>query len=324
MTTIIDVAKLAGVSKSTVSRVVTGKGYVKEETKEKIILAMDECGYIPNILARQFQSGVTKTIGFIAPSYIYTMGKFLQVFMETAKNNGYFVNLYLTGGDKQKEIEALNQLKYKQIDGVFILTRVNEWETIKNYSQYGPISTWNRIEEEWIFSSYVDHYQGYKLALNHLYEKGYKTIGHVLGIHRNLNTQARIRALNDFHQEKGLLLDEDWLIQNEISNGETIDIAKKWLNSLNKPDALAFYSDQVAAQFLSAIQLEGYTSPEDVGIIGFDNSEISELMHLTTVDYSLANQAYNSFVYLYNQLNDIPISMKPLNVTLVQRNTTKN
>ena len=181
MATIIDVAKKAGVSKSTVSRVLTNNGYVSEESKQKVLDAMDEIGYIPNLLARQLQSGVTKTIGFIAPSYMSSMGKFLQVFMESAKNNGYFVNLYLTSGDKQKEIEALNQLKYKQVDGIFILTRTNEWDVIKPFKQYGPLSTWNRIEEDWIYSSYVDHYEGYLMALNYLYRQGYQKIGHVLG-----------------------------------------------------------------------------------------------------------------------------------------------
>ncbi len=321
MPTIIDVAKAAGVSKSTVSRVLTNNGYVSGESREKVLAAMEEIGYIPNILARQFQSGVTKTIGFIAPSYMNTMGKFLQIFMETAKNYGYFVNLYLTSGDKQKEIEALNQMKFKQIDGIFILTRTNEWEVIKKFSQYGPISTWNRIEEEWIYSSYFDHYEGYLKALNYLYNQGYRRFGHVLGNSQNLNTKARLKALNEFHQSKGLRLDNEWLIQESSLYDDGKLIGLKWEQSINKPEVLAFYSDYVAAQFISQIEGKGFKSPIDIGVLGFDNSEISDLMHITTVDYSIEKQAYNSFIYLYNQLNEENIAEEKLTTKIMKRKT---
>ena len=321
MATIIDVAKVAGVSKSTVSRVLTDNGYVSESSRQKVLAAMEEIGYIPNILARQFQSGVTKTIGFIAPSYLSTMGKFLQVFMETAKKYGYFVNLYLTSGDKQKELEALNQMKFKQIDGIFILTRTNEWEAIEKFSQYGPISTWNRIEEDWIYSAYFDHYEGYFKALNYLYDEGYREFGHVLGNSQNLNTKARMKALKEFHETKGIKLNPDWLIQESRLYDDGKLIGEKWLNSEQKPECLAFYSDYVAAQFISKIEEEGFKSPDDVGVLGFDNSEISDLMHITTVDYSIEKQAYNSFIYLYNQLNDMAIPEEKLTTKIIKRKT---
>ncbi|MCM2139196.1 LacI family DNA-binding transcriptional regulator [Vagococcus fluvialis] len=323
MATIIDVAKKAGVSKSTVSRVLTNNGYVSEESKQKVLDAMDEIGYIPNLLARQLQSGVTKTIGFIAPSYMSSMGKFLQVFMESAKNNGYFVNLYLTSGDKQKEIEALNQLKYKQVDGIFILTRTNEWDVIKPFKQYGPLSTWNRIEEDWIYSSYVDHYEGYLMALNYLYKQGYQKIGHVLGFYKNLNTKARVKALKEFHEVNHLPLDEKWLIQSNFKKNGGRQIANMWLESTDRPEVLAFYSDQTAAEFISEIELLGFSCPKDVGVLGFDNNEVSELMHISTVDYSLEKQASNSFAYLYNELNEKKIPIQELKIQLIERKTLR-
>lgn len=324
LATIIDVAKKANVSKSTVSRVLTNNGYVSENSREKVLKAMDEIGYIPNLLARQLQSGVTKTIGFIAPNYMNSMGKFLQVFMESAKNNGYFVNLYLTGGDKQKEIEALNQLKYKQVDGIFILTRTNEWEVIKPYSQYGPIATWNRIEEEWIYSSYVDHYEGYMMALKHLYLLGYRKIGHVLGYGENLNTKARVKALNEFHQVNELPLENEWLFQSNFSKNGGRKIARKWEKCPNKPEVFAFYSDQMAAEFISEIELLGYSCPEDIAVLGFDNSEVSELMHISTVDYALERQAANSFAYIYNKLNTDRLEIHSLPIRLIERKTLHN
>ena len=64
-----------------------------------------------------------------------------------------FRNLIFTDGDQQKEIDALNQLKYKQLDGLFLLTRTNEWSVIEPYSAYGPLATWHRIDSPNIYSS---------------------------------------------------------------------------------------------------------------------------------------------------------------------------
>ena len=321
MTTIIDVAKQANVSKSTVSRVISGNGYVSQESRKKVLEAMEALSYSPNLIARNLQSGETKTIGFLAQGFFDPLGIFLQSFISIAKKYNYYVTLYFTDGDKKKEIDALNQMKYKQIDGVFILTRANKWDLIEPYSIYGPISTWHRIDSERIYSSYIDHYSGYYRSLDYLYQRGYRSIGHVLGNFENLNTKARLRAIDDFHQAKQIPINDEWIFQDKsrINNGRTI--AQLWHKMTSKTDAMAFYTDSVAAEFISELQLLGYSVPEDVAVIGFDNSEISRLMHITTVDYSIKRQAENSFIYLHNQLNKATIPEQEISVQLIERQT---
>lgn len=321
MTTIIDVAKQANVSKSTVSRVISGNGYVSQESRKKVLEAMEALSYSPNLIARNLQSGETKTIGFLAQGFFDPLGIFLQSFISIAKKYNYYVTLYFTDGDKKKEIDALNQMKYKQIDGVFILTRANKWDLIEPYSIYGPISTWHRIDSERIYSSYIDHYSGYYRSLDYLYQRGYRSIGHVLGNFENLNTKARLRAIDDFHQAKQIPINDEWIFQDKsrINNGRTI--AQLWHKMSSKTDAMAFYTDSVAAEFISELQLLGYSVPEDVAVIGFDNSEISRLMHITTVDYSIKRQAENSFIYLHNQLNKATIPEQEISVQLIERQT---
>ncbi|OTN90293.1 hypothetical protein A5819_002792 [Enterococcus sp. 7E2_DIV0204] len=321
MTTIIDVAKQANVSKSTVSRVISGNGYVSQESRKKVLEAMEALSYSPNLIARNLQSGETKTIGFLAQGFFDPLGIFLQSFISIAKKYNYYVTLYFTDGDKKKEIDALNQMKYKQIDGVFILTRANKWDLIEPYSIYGPISTWHRIDSERIYSSYIDHYSGYYRSLDYLYQRGYRSIGHVLGNFENLNTKARLKAIDDFHRAKQIPINDEWIFQDKsrINNGRTI--AQLWHKMTSKTDAMAFYTDSVAAEFISELQLLGYSVPEDVAVIGFDNSEISRLMHITTVDYSIKRQAENSFIYLHNQLNKATIPEQEISVQLIERQT---
>ena len=86
MTSIIDVAKVAGVSKSTVSRLISGKGYVSADSQEKILKAMKELNYTPNYVARNLRAGATKTIGFLAPSYLGSLGIFLIALFQLPKN----------------------------------------------------------------------------------------------------------------------------------------------------------------------------------------------------------------------------------------------
>lgn len=321
MTTIIDVAKKAQVSKSTVSRVISGNGYVGQESRKKVLDAMEALSYSPNLIARNLQSGETKTIGFLAHGFIDPLGIFLESFISIAKSYNYYVTLYFTDGDQKKEIDALNQMKYKQLDGVFILTRSNKWEVIEPYSLYGPIATWHRIDSERVYSSYIDHYSGYLRSLDYLYQRGYRSIGHVLGNSVNLNTKARIRAIDDFHKEKNISINEEWIFRDDdrVDNGR--HIAQLWHEMKTKTDAMAFYTDSVAAGFISELQSLGYSIPDDVAVIGFDNSEISRLMHITTVDYSIKLQAENSFIYIHNQLNKETIPEQEMSVRLIERKT---
>lgn len=217
MATIIDVAKKAKVSKSTVSRVISGNGYVSKESREKVLVAMEELSYTPNSIARNLQSGKTKTIGFIAQNFIEPLKLFLESFIVIAKKHNYQVILYFIDNDEKKEIEALNQMKYKQIDAIFILTKVNSWEVIESYSQYGPIATWHRIDSDCIYSSYVDHYSGYFRSLKYLYDRGYQSVGHVLGNPENLNTQARMRAIEAFHNHVGYSKQKDCFLYQKAS-----------------------------------------------------------------------------------------------------------
>lgn len=324
MTTIIDVAKKAGVSKSTVSRVVSNKGYVSQETRQKIEKAMHELGYIPNMLARNLQSGLTKTIAFISHDFNQHTSIFLNAFTKTALDHDFYVNLYVTGGDKDKELDALNLMKYKQVDAIFIFTRSNSWDKIIPFKKFGPISTWHRIDSPDIYSSYVNQYESYLMSLEFLLTRGYQSIGHILGDENNKNTIARIKALNhfyDYHPE--LKKDCDWIFVNSSHLNTGRHIAQKWASSVHKPDALVFYTDFIAAECISELQLLGIKVPEDLGIMGFDNSTISEIVHLTTVDCHLETQALNCFNYLHSQLKQLDFKPKDITQDLVIRSSTK-
>ena len=301
MTTIYDLAKKTGISKSTISRVVIGNGYVSE-TKRKIILdAMHEMNYIPNQVAKNLRKKRTNTIGFLTKEYFPLVGDFLNSFTKIAAKHGYSVNVYFTQ-TADKELKTLRLLTTHALDAVFILTRINSWDTISSYAKFGPISTWHRVNRPNIYSNFIDHYPIYYHVIDHLYKNGHKNIGHVLSSLRNANTRARIRAIDDFntsHPDSN----QDFRLFYHTQTGTGEDAAKKWLATKNRPSSVMFYADFVAAEFISTLRKNGKKVPDDCLVVGSDNSEIAHMMNMPTIDLCFRNQAHNAFIYLYNELN---------------------
>ncbi len=302
MTTIYDLAKKTGISKSTISRVVSGNGYVSEEKRKIILNAMHELHYIPNQVAKNLRQKHTKTIGFLVSDYFPLVGDFINSFTKIAAKYGYNVNVYFTQNAKN-ELETLSLLTTRALDAVFILTRINSWDTISSYADFGPISTWQRVEHEHIYSNYIDHYPVYTSVLEHLDKLGYKNVGHVLSSLRNANTRARVKAIDDFklkHPDSN----QDYQIFYHGQHGAGADAANKWLHAKKRPKAMVFFADFVAAEFITTLQKHNIRIPEDCFVVGSDNSEIAKLMNMPTIDLCFRNQAHNAFIYLYNQLND--------------------
>src|SRR5699024_561084 len=120
--------------------------------------------------------------------------------MEFAYNTGYTTTLFNTYNDPKVELEALDRLKGKELDGVFIIYRVNEWSAIEPYLRFGPIVTLHNIEEDEINipSVFIDHYKGYQMILDDLWANGARSFINIFGSKTGINTKRRIEAYSDF------------------------------------------------------------------------------------------------------------------------------
>ncbi|HIY93481.1 MAG TPA: LacI family DNA-binding transcriptional regulator [Candidatus Companilactobacillus pullicola] len=311
MTTIYDLARKTGISKSTISRVVSGNGYVSEDKRKIILDAMHEMNYVPNQVAKDLRKKRTNTIGFLVSEYFPFVGDFLNSFTKIAAEHGYSVNVYFTQ-TADNELKALRLLTTHALDAIFILTRINSWDTISSYAKFGPISTWHRVNRPNIYSNFIDHYPIYLQVLNHLYKSGHKDIGHVLSGLRNANTRARVRAIDDFvtaHPDSNQSF--QLFYHTQMKTGE--DVAKKWLDNPNHPTTVIFYDDFVAAEFISTLRKNGKKVPEDCLVVGSNNSEIAKIMNIPTIDLCFKNQAHNAFIYLYNELNSAQLPYETQN-----------
>lgn len=324
MANIKEIAKMAGVSSATVSRVINNNGYVSFETRKKVMEVVSKIDYVPNINAVSLKKGVTKMIGVIAPALTETLSVFIRSFTREAQKNSYNISIFMTDGTKEKEIEALEMLRRKQLDGILLIYKINDWDVIEQYTKYGPIVTLQRIDSRKIPSVYMNHYDGYTMALEHLYEKGARKIVNLYGNKSGLNTSSRIQAYDDFCKRRKIKpFNKDFFELVTIEDGERI--AHWYKEQKNKPDAFAAVSDTLAAGLVSEAKRIGLNIPSDFSVVGFDDIELSRILDITTINYPISLQAENAFNILYNTLNEDennPKIIKKLNFKLVERLTT--
>lgn len=319
MTNIFDVARKAGVSKSTVSRVFS-HGYVADATRRKVILAANELNYVPSLLARQLRDQKTKTIGFIAKSYYPSVGVLLNFVTHFAERKGYNVTVYFTKS-KKDEIRILDNFRLHALDGLFFVANRNDWSFIERYAKYGPIVTWRRIKSNKVYSSFIDHYPLYKEILEYIYNKyGVQKVGHILNDPTKNNTKARLKAINAIDQ-KYPNADNQWQLFYPEQEGAGEKAANKFLNNRDAPKIIVAYSDYVAAEFISNLHAQGLRVPNDIKVFGFDNSDFGKFMNISTIDTCLNLQVKNDVNYIISNLEQKDFYEEEIHPRLIKRST---
>ncbi len=324
MATIKDIAAHAGVSSATVSRVINSSGYVGSETRKKVEEAVKVLNYSPNKHAQMLRTGETRNFGIISTQFNDTAVARINSFISSAYSAGYTTTLFITNGDRKRELEAFDMLRAKELDGIFLIYRSNDWDVLERYLEDGPIVTLHNVDTHPIPSVFIDHYEGTRLALEYAWETGCRRILNLYGTASGLNTNRRRHAYTDFCREKGLAPYpfEPFL---HIVSGDDVDRVVKWImDRPEKPDALITHSDAIAALVVSRLKKKGFRIPEDISVIGFDNLFISDVMDVTSVDYGVEEQGRNACRLLLKQLKKDTEDLVPLSFRLVRRGTTHN
>ncbi|RCW72030.1 LacI family DNA-binding transcriptional regulator [Saliterribacillus persicus] len=320
MPTIRDIAKKAGVSVTTVSRVLNNHPYVSKEKRLVVEEVIEQLNYQQNINAVNLSKGSTQLIGVVIP---FTNHSYFALLMEgiakAAVAANYKLVLIQTNYEKEREIEALEMLRYKQIDGLIICSRIAEWDIIECYVKYGPIVVGeDASSKKFVSSVYVDHYKGFMQALDFLYEKGHSKIGYCIGRQRGANSETRARAYADFLALKELEKDDRLVFFDNFQLEDGAKIVNQLLRLKNKPTALLVTSDTVAAGIVTSAREKGFQIPEELAIIGFDNQAIAKMLHITTLEIPLVEMGKKLFELVkVNGEN----SHKEMKLKLIIRNT---
>lgn len=322
MANIREIAKLAGVSVSTVSRVLNDYPYVKEEKRKAVWEAVDKLNYKKNINAVHLAKGKTCIVGVMLPYVNHPyFGMILEGISEEALRYGYHLLLFQTNYDVHKELEALEMLRMKQVDGLIICSHTTSLKIIEAYTEDGPIVLCEDVKEQKFLSVYINHYEAFTLGMSYLIEKGHKKIGYCIGRTTGTNSQDRKAAYHDALQKINEQPKEEWMFDHCLYIDDGKRVVTKLLSMDEKPTALLVSSDQVAAGIVLWGRNHGLNIPNDLAVVSFDNHPISEALNITTIDLPLSLMGKRAFQMVYDCLKTgtAPNQKEALHVRLIKR-----
>ncbi len=289
MTTIIDVAKRAGVSKTSVSRYLNGKndGHMSEKTKERIIQAIKELDYQPNSIARSLKQKSTNVIGLVVNDMSNLF--FLEIIkgIETElKNSGY--NLLICNSDTniERELECLKMLEKRQIDGVILIGMNMPVTHIEKIHTEFPIVLMEREPGKTELDSVrIDNKVGAYAAVSHLIERGHTRIAHIAGPSIAAMAVERKEAYIQCMKDHGLKTLPQYIVSGNYKLESGYDGMQALMALEEKPTAVFCANDYMAMGALRFLMEHGYRVPQDVALVGYDDIVVSKMVTtpLTTV-----------------------------------------
>ncbi|MGD1818979.1 MAG: LacI family DNA-binding transcriptional regulator [Pleomorphochaeta sp.] len=326
--TLNDVAKKAGVSASTVSRVISGKEKISDKTKEKIFSIMKELDYHPNSQARNLATGSSQTIGLVINanekdfySNIFFSSSVFGI-EKIAQDNSY--NLIITNNQKKRNDKAsIDTLLFeKKVDGIILppllLTKTLITKLKNNKIPFVVLGEPNYFKDKisWVD---INNTKGSNLATSHLYNKGYKQIAFLGGSENEIFTKNRIIGY------KNSLNNQEPLIFNTENSEESITQAATEILKNKKVDSV-ICNDNITALLLSkAAKEQNVHIPQDLGIITFDDYPLSKyispsLTSIVTDTYTQGEMAANMLFSLIQGKTAITHSL--IDVSLIERESS--
>ncbi len=303
MANIKDIAKMAGVSVTTVSRVLNHHPYVKEEKRTAVLQAIEQLHYARNQNAVHLVKGKTKMIAVILP---YVNNPYFSTILEgvsaEALASGYHLILCQTNYHAEQEMDALNLLKTNQVDGVIILSRSSVWNEILPFTEFGPVVACEKADSQVISSVYVDHYRSFSLGMSYLVEKGHRRIGYCVGRKDSHNSLNRKRAYCDTLDSIGEPFREEWIFDQCLDIEAGVRVVHQLLAMKERPTALLVASDHTAAGIVTEARKQGLRVPEDLAVVGFDNQPIADILNLTTIEMPINQIGTCAFRILHQEI----------------------
>jgi len=309
--TIADIARLSGVSKTTVSRILPGKSeLVKKETREKVLKTKKEKNYKPSIIARSLRTKKTKAVGLILadienPFY----ARVAKGVLDTAEKLNYTVIISNSNYDLNTEEKLLDAFVARQVEGL-LFTAINLRKRIVDSLKKLRVPFMlvdGRADNEDINYITNDNYYGGKLAAEYLIRMGHKKIG-LVGSDKIYSLRERYRGFKDTLKINGLEFGVRVKLKN-ILDSEELKEKIKGLIKNNKISAFFAGNDHIAIEVLNYITNDlGLSIPEDLSIIGYDNIKISAMVRvpLTTVKqpkYSMGKMALEQLLEILKSEN---------------------
>ena len=329
--TIVDVARAAGVSVATVSRVVNGNYPVKSETRERVQAAIEALQYVPNVQARELNMQRSSTIGVVVPG-LYNMffAEVIDGIEKAVRKEGFTLLLSCAQNDPELEMECIKTLVSRNVSGIIVISpntqgmRENFYRRLVKRVPLVFINGYRRIPNV----SYVtnDEALGTRQALEYLMSLGHRRILFVRGDHSDSYT-IKEEAYRSFMQEKKCFHAEDIVDIGEGNSIETVNAARRRLyDVLPQTEATAAFccNDLMATGAIKACKDRSLRVPEDMSIVGYDNITLASMIEreITTMDLNMFQLGSNAAVVLVEMIHGGKSKRITLENTLIVRDST--
>jgi len=307
--TIRDVARTAGVSVSTVSRVLNGKADVARETQDRILSVIDDLDYTTNLAARSMRSQKNNMVGLIMPDIAYPFAIEVMKGVNRAIAESEFDLLVYTTGDVRKSGRASHEQKYVSLltnsitDGAIIVAPVaGEFATDAPIVSIDPLMSNPQYP-----SVHATNYQGALDAMQYLLGLGHRRIAHISGRPELESSNRRLKGYSDSLEKAGIAVDPALVAPGDYTTETGANAARTLLRLDDPPTAIFASNDQTAIGVYQVAEEQGLRIPEDLSVIGFDNITESKYMGLTSIDQFISEMGYVATQMLIKLIHEEPL-----------------
>ncbi|HTH59356.1 MAG TPA: LacI family DNA-binding transcriptional regulator [Paraburkholderia sp.] len=326
--TLEEIARIAGVSPSTVSRILNGSARVVPEKQQAVQKAIARFNYRPNVLARGLASGKTETIGVLTQTVSSPFYAEWLRGIEDALGEPGFTPIFASSRWNVKDEKArLEQLIARRVDGVILLHAQLDEATLVDYSRRTPMLVLGRslAQSAKLAGLSIDNRMGACEATRHLIEQGHREIAFIAGPPTHEDALERLDGYRLALAEAGIAFDADLVEQGDYVETGGLAAMERLLARARAFSAVFCANDQTAYGARLAMFRRGVRVPEDISLVGFDDLPTSSYMTppLTTVrqpTYAIGRLAAEGMVKMIRKQ---AVGLSPIALTLVRRDTTR-
>jgi LacI family transcriptional regulator len=321
--TLKDIADQLGLSYTTVSRALNNHKEIKESTRKLVKETANSMGYLPNSIAKGLVMKKTKTIGIIVPditdNFMAELAREIEVI---ANESGYTVFLCNTNWNKKRTSNYVKQLIERRVDGIIMIPTSEDISFLENALKYNTKiifigSSLKKIETK---SIQVDNYKAVELSLLHLLNKDKNKIAYLGGGKELLANEERFLAFKKILKKNNLYNSK--LVMNSHKNRKSgYYLMEELLTKNIKFDSIFAFNDYIAAGAIKKLNELNISIPNDVAIIGFDDTPICKFLtpELSTIKQPIKKMAKLAFDEILNEKENKKILLDPL---FIDRETT--
>jgi len=325
-----DIAKLAGVSKSTVSRVISKNGYVAPESMQRILQVMEEVGYRPNMFAKGMRTNRSYSIGILFPDLSNPFfPEWYHVVEQISSSKGYLNYICITDPYGKTEMKRIDDLLTRSIDGIIYFSYQKNPDVLsklKSISQHTPVVCCDgmMIGEDLTYVC-ADERKGTYEATRFLIDSGRKRIAYVKGTDEYQIGLNRFEGYKMALEESNMQMEESLIFSGDFKMADGYEAARFFMQQQNPPDAIMAATDFMAIGALSYLNEHGIVVPDSVAVVGFDNLVRSAETNppLTTIELPLEQLATNAIEVLIFQIeNDKTIIQQVFDCEFIVRRSS--